>query len=67
MDQEKATELIPISQVAQIVGNQIGWTPELSTIREWARTGKIKSRKIGGRIYVEKDSITIMFEEKESK
>ena len=64
MDQEQA-EMIPINEVSGIVNDVIGWRPELSTVRDWAKTGKIVSRKIGGRIFISRQSVQVMLDGKE--
>lgn len=65
MDQEQATKMIPIAEVSGIVDAVIGWKPELSTVRDWAKTGKINSRKIGGRIFICEQSVQTMLKGKE--
>lgn len=50
--------LIPIKEVPERVHELTGSiNPKVDTIREWCRNGYLRSRKIGGRVMVETDSI----------
>jgi hypothetical protein len=59
--------MIPLSDVPTHVEKQTGWKPSMSTVRDWANEGKIRSRKIGGRIFVELDSVFGLFTRKEGQ
>lgn len=55
-------ELIQISEVPDLVEKKSGWRPELRTVRGWAKAGKVQSKKIGGRMFVRKDSLNRMLD-----
>jgi len=57
--------MIPISDVPQMVFVKTGWRPSIHTVRDWAGDGKITARKIGGRIFVDANSVKDMFNGKE--
>lgn len=64
MAQNKVTS-IKIADVPEFVEDRTGWLPCLDTIRDWARSGKITSKKIGGRVFVETESLDQMIGKEE--
>lgn len=51
MSKPATSNYIPVSSAVKLIG-----TPE-GTIRGWIRSGKIKSKKVGGRIVVQRKSL----------
>ena len=60
MAQNKVTS-IKIADVPEFVEDRTGWLP----IRDWAKTGKITTKKIGGRVFVETESLDQMIGKEE--
>ena len=59
--------MIPIADVPGLVEKKTGWKPSIHTIRDWAGDGKTTARKIGGRIFVDANSLDSMFNGKEDR
>ena len=63
MDQEltnktsETSDWVPIGAVPDLVAQSIGYKYNLGTVREWARDGRVKSKKIGGRRFVNTKSL----------
>jgi len=56
---------VKIADVPTLVEERTGWKPSLDTVRDWAKSGKISSKKIGGRVFVEIDSLDQMIGKEE--
>jgi hypothetical protein len=57
-------EVIPINEVPDVIRTETNGAVNrsLDTIRDWCRKGQLKSRLIGGRRFVLRDSITHLIE-----
>ena len=64
MAQKQMTSM-KIADVPAFIEDRTGWLPCLDTIRDWARTGKITTKKIGGRVFVEIGSLDQMIGKEE--
>ena len=60
-------KMIPIDQVIDLVEKRTGWRPELRTVRDWQKSGKIEGNKVGGRVFVRPASVERMLDGKESE
>jgi hypothetical protein len=65
-DELKNEKMIPIDRVVEIVEARTGWRPELRTVRDWEKAGKISGTKVGGRVFVRPSSVEDMLDGKES-
>ncbi len=56
-------KLMPIDEAPIMIFEATGWTPSKQTIKAWIKKERIKGKQVGGRWFVEKDSITEMLAE----
>ena len=65
-DEVNHEKMIPIDRVVEIVEARTGWRPELRTVRDWEKAGKIIGTKVGGRVFVRPSSVEDMLDGKDS-